>query len=89
MDHETIKTELRKKGYSLSMIAVVLDCSPTNIQQVCKRLNFSHRVANAIATVLELEIKDVFPDVASYQDVQYFATSRQQRIDDLKQRLAG
>lgn len=89
MDHETIKTELRKKGYSLSMIAVALDCSPTNIQQVCKRTNNSLRVANAIATALDLDIKEVFPDVPNYLEVNFLSTTRQQRIDQLKQRLAS
>jgi len=89
MEHETIKSELRKKGYSLAMIAAALDCSPTNIQQVCKRLNHSLRVANAIATALELPIKEVFPDIPSYADVQHFSTSRQQRIEALQQRLAS
>jgi hypothetical protein len=89
MDYETIKTELRKKGYSLSMIADALNCSPVNIQQVCKRLNHSHRVANAVATVLELEIKDVFPDVPAYLDVKFFTTSRKERVEALQQRLAS
>jgi lambda repressor-like predicted transcriptional regulator len=89
MEHETIKSELRKKGYTLAMIAEALSCSPTNIQQVSKRLNQSHRVANAIATALELDVKTVFPDVPSYTEVNYLATSRQQRIEALQQRLAS
>jgi len=89
MNHETIKSELRKKGYSLAMIAEALDCSPTNIQQVCKRLTQSHRVANAISKVLEREVEAVFPDVPSYAENNYFATSRQQRIVCLQQLLAS
>ena len=89
MERETIKTELSKKGYSLAMIAAALDCTPVNVQQVVKRLNHSHRVANAIATVLELPIEKVFPDVPSYANPQHFATTRQQRIEELQQRLAG
>jgi len=89
MDRETIKFELKKKGYSLSMIADALNCSPVNVQQVIKRLNHSHRVANAIATVLELPITEVFPDVPSYADVEYFATTRKERIEALQQRLAS
>ena len=89
MDHETIKSELRKKGYSLAMVADALECSPVNVQQVVKRLNHSHRVANAIAVVLDLEIKDVFPDVPSYLDVQYFANTRKERVLALQQRLAS
>lgn len=89
MDHETIKSELRKKGYTLAMIAEALNCSPTNIQQVSKRLNHSLRVATAIATALELPIKKVFSDVPSYLDVQHFSTSRKKRVEDLQQRLAS
>jgi hypothetical protein len=89
MDRETIKSELLIKGYSLSMIASALDCTPVNVQQVVRRLNHSHRVASAIATVLELPIEEVFPDVPSYADVQHFTNTRQERIDHLKQRLAG
>ncbi len=89
MDRETIKTELRKKGYSLSMIAAALNCSPVNVQQVVKRLNNSKRVAHAIATALELSIEEVFPDVPSYTQAHYFATSRQQRVEALQQRLAS
>ncbi|MFQ3191532.1 MAG: lambda repressor-like predicted transcriptional regulator [Paraglaciecola sp.] len=87
MDYETIKTELRNKGYSMSMIADALGCTPVNVHQVCKGTNNSYRVAKAVATTLELAVNDVFP--TSYQDVQNFPTSRQQRIDDLKQRLAS
>ena len=59
MDRETIKSELRKKGYSLSMIAAALNCSPVNVQQVVKRLTNSLRVATAISAALELPIEKV------------------------------
>lgn len=89
MDHQTIKIELRKKGYSLAMIAAALNCSPVNVQQVCKRITSSQRVANAIATALDSTVADVFSDVPGYLIVQSFETSRQERIDNLKQRLAS
>lgn len=89
MDYETIKTELSNKGYSMSMIATVLKCSPVNVHQVCKRSNRSYRVANAVAVALECEIADVFPDVESYKNVKVFDTSREERMADLEQRLAG
>jgi hypothetical protein len=89
MDYETIKTQLRKKGYSMSMIADALDCTPVNVHQVCKGSNNSYRVANAVATVLDKEIKDVFPDVESYQQAEAFSTTREQRIEALQQRLAS
>tara|TARA_B110000211_G_scaffold54451_2_gene60381 strand:- start:1335 stop:1604 length:270 start_codon:yes stop_codon:yes gene_type:complete len=89
MDYETIKIELSNKGYSMSMIATALKCSPVNIHQVCKRANRSYRVANAIAVVLDKEIKDIFPDVESYHNVKVFDTSREERIADLQQRLAS
>ncbi len=89
MDRETIKFELKKKGYSLSMIADALGCSPVNVQQVLKRLNHSYRVANAVATVLELPISEVFPDVESYKDSQHFAITRKERVEALQQRLAS
>lgn len=88
-DYETIKIELRKKGYSMSMIAEVLKCSPVNIHQVCKGTNNSYRVAKAVATVLEQPVEAVFPYTAGYQQVPTFNTTRQQRIDALAQRLAG
>jgi lambda repressor-like predicted transcriptional regulator len=87
MDYETIKTQLRNKGYSMSMIADALGCSPVNVQQVCKGQNNSYRVAKAVAAVLELEVNAVFP--TSYQDVQDFPTSRQERVEALQQRLAS
>lgn len=89
MNYETIKTELRKAGYSLSMIADALGCSPVNVQQVCKRDTKSQRVANAVATALDKSLSEVFPDVETYQAPHYFANSRQQRVDDLRERLAG
>lgn len=89
MDRETIKFELKKKGYSLSMIADALGCSPVNVQQVLKRLNHSYRVANAVATVLDLPITEVFPDVPSYADAMHFATTRAERVAQLQQRLAS
>lgn len=87
MDYETIKTELRNKGYSMSMIADALGCTPVNVHQVCQGKNNSYRVAKAVATTLELTVNDVFP--TSYQDVQNFPTSRAERIEALKQRLAS
>jgi Ner family transcriptional regulator len=89
MNYETIKTELGNKGYSMSMIAAALKCTPVNVHQVCKRSNSSYRVANAVATALECQIIDVFPDVPSYQNVKVFNTSREERIEALQQRLAG
>ena len=89
MDYETIKTELRIKGYSMSMIADALGCTPVNVHQVCKGSNNSQRVANAVATALDLSIEQVFPDVPSYADPQHFSTSRQQRVEALQQRLAS
>jgi lambda repressor-like predicted transcriptional regulator len=87
MDYETIKIELRKKGFSMSMIAAALGCTPVNVHQVCKGQNNSYRVAKAVAAVLELAVNDVFP--TSYQYVQNFSTSRQERVEALKQRLAS
>lgn len=89
MDYETIKTELRKKGFSMSMIADALECTPVNVHQVCQGKNNSYRVAKAVATTLDLEISEVFPDVMSYQNVQEFNTTREQRVEELKQRLAS
>jgi len=89
MDNETMKSELRKKGYSMAMIASALHCSPGNVQQVVSRANHSHRVATAIALVLELPVEEAFPDVPAYKDVKHFTNSRQERIDALEQRLAG
>jgi Ner family transcriptional regulator len=86
MDYETIKTQLRNKGYSMSMIAEALGCTPVNVHQVCKGQNNSYRVAKAVAAVLELAVNDVFP--TSYRDIQNFPTSRQQRVEALQQRLA-
>ena len=89
MDYETIKTELRKAGYSLSMIADALGCSPVNVQQVCKRDTKSQRVAKAVSTALDKPVSEVFPDIDIYQHAHYFNTSRQQRVDDLRERLAS
>lgn len=89
MEYETIKTELRKKGYSMSMIADALECTPVNVHQVCKGTNNSYRVAKAVTTVLDLSIEEVFPGVSSYQGVQTFTSSRQQRVEELQQRLAS
>jgi Ner family transcriptional regulator len=86
MDYETIKTQLRNKGYSMTMIAEALGCTPVNVHQVCKGQNNSYRVAKAVAAVLELAVNDIFP--TSYRDIQNFPTSRQQRVEALQQRLA-
>ena len=89
MDYETIKTELRNKGYSMSMIATALGCTPVNVHQVCQGANKSYRVAKAVSVVLEKPIEEIFPDTVSYHDVHSFANSRQERIDALVQRLAS
>lgn len=88
-DYETIKIELMKKGYSMSMIADVLNCTPVNVHQVCKGINNSYRVAKAVATVLEQPVEVVFPRTAGYQQKPTFTTTRQQRVEALAQRLAS
>jgi Ner family transcriptional regulator len=88
-DYETIKIELLKKGYSMSMIAAVLKCTPVNVHQVCKGVTSSYRVAKAVATVLEKPVEVVFPQTAGYQETPTFTTTRQQRIEALAQRLAS
>jgi Ner family transcriptional regulator len=88
-DYETIKTELRNKGYSMSMIADALGCTPVNVHQVCQGKNNSYRVAKAVATVLEQPVEVVFPRTAGYQEKPTFTTTRQQRIEALAQRLAS
>lgn len=87
MDYETLKIELRKSGYSMSMIAEALNCTPNNVQQICCGAHTSFRVATAVAAALQRDINEVFP--ATYEHARTFDTSRQERIDVLKQRLAG
>lgn len=89
MNYETIKTELTNKGYSMSMIAAALDCSPVNVQQVCKGMNNSYRVAKAVSVVLEKPIEEIFPGNVSYHHVLTFTDSREERIQALAQRLAS
>ena len=63
MDYLDIKYGLAKKGYNVTLVAKELGlCGPQSIQQVCTRIYRSARVEKRIAEILDLSVKEVFPD---------------------------
>ena len=63
MESEIIKNKLMSKGYNQSMLAEVIDCSPSLVSKVIWRRAVSLRVANAIATVIGEPRENVFPEL--------------------------
>lgn len=66
MDASQIRIALISKGLNYSVISNILDVSKTSVSCVAHRTRTSHRIAVAIATALDKEIKEVFPDVPDY-----------------------
>lgn len=63
MDADRIKNEIYRRGYSIGMIAEVIDRSPSLISKVINKKAKSHSVAHAIARIVELDIAQVFPNI--------------------------
>lgn len=61
MSPSQIKTALQEQGYSMTMIAVVLEKSPSLVSKVINGRARSMKVAKAISKVLEKNLTEVFP----------------------------
>ncbi|RUO21176.1 transcriptional regulator [Aliidiomarina iranensis] len=66
MDRNQIKKALAEKGYDFSMLAEVMERSPSLVSKVAARQARSRLIANAIAKILGMGIRDIFPDVPEY-----------------------
>lgn len=68
MTPDEIIFSIRQKGYSLSMIAEVLQKSPSMISKVINRRAKSFPIAQAISKILERKVSDVFPSLYESDD---------------------
>lgn len=76
-----IKQALGAKGYSLRMLAAALDVHPATVSQTINRNGTSHRVARAIAKVLDCDLYQVFPD---YRDCYPIPERKSEVIENLR-----
>lgn len=82
-----IKNALYARGYDQSMLAEVLGVSPGLVSKVIQRKAKSFRVARAVARVIEKDVFDVFPELASVREVEK-ATKRTAKLEKLRATLA-
>ncbi|EGN76360.1 hypothetical protein A28LD_0096 [Idiomarina sp. A28L] len=88
MDRNQIKKALSEKGYDFSMLAEVMERSPSLVSKVAARQAKSRLIANAIAKVLGRDIREIFPDVVEYHHPKATNNSeREQRKDQLAKLL--
>lgn len=66
MNAESIREQLKLRGYNFTRIANVLGVSQNYVGMVAARKRTNHRVAIAIATALEKPVRLIFPDVPMY-----------------------
>jgi lambda repressor-like predicted transcriptional regulator len=62
---EEIKARLRSKGLSMSDIARSLELAPSTIHSVVSGRSYSKRVAELIASKLELQVEEIWPEKTS------------------------
>ena len=90
MSPELIKVKLAERGYTVGMLASVLERSPGLVSKVINRKLTSMIVVRAIAQALALPVAEVFPEIKpeflgrSYIHTNDYKTKR----DELKQLLA-
>lgn len=82
-----IKKALYARGYDQSMLAEVLGVSPGLVSKVIQRKAKSFRVARAVARVIEKDVLDVFPELASVREVEK-TTERTAKLEKLRATLA-
>lgn len=88
MDKKQIKMELGQRGYDLSMLAEAINKSPSLVSKVLSRQARSKRVAEAVASILEKNIAEVFPDVPEYQhQIPAKTQERAARVEELRAKL--
>ena len=71
------------KGYNQSMLAEVMDCSPSLVNKVIWRRAVSLRIANAIARVLGEPCENVFPELSDRQIRKEERLARLQELKDI------
>lgn len=81
MDADKIINSLSRKGFSQTLIADVLECSPSLISKVIHRKATSVRIAQAIAKLLQRPVLQVFPEY------ELLLQARIDSDDDKKQRI--
>ena len=59
---EEIKARLRSRGVTMSDIARSLNLTPATVHAVVSGRSYSQRVAEAIASELEVNVADIWPD---------------------------
>lgn len=63
MSPELIKVKLAERGYTVGMLASVLERSPSLVSKVINRKVSSMIVVRAIAKALALPVTEVFPEI--------------------------
>lgn len=86
MTPEQIKKELKKQGYSLSLLAEAANTRRGRYSAVIHRHEKSRPIATQIAKALGKPLTEVFPD---YQNLEQARAVRQAKIEELQQRLAS
>ena len=61
-----IRIEMLRKGVTQSSIARTLNVSPSAIRHIIEGTHVSHRIRQAIASALEMDIKKLWPSVYLY-----------------------
>lgn len=62
MDADKIIDSLSREGFTQTLIADVLECSPSLISKVIHRKATSVRIAQVIAKLIERPVLQVFPE---------------------------
>ncbi|CAM4174626.1 helix-turn-helix domain-containing protein [Pseudoalteromonas byunsanensis] len=90
MKPNEIKQAIAEQGYTLSMIAEVLEVNLSNVSGVVCGHTQSKRVADFIAKIIDKPTEEVFPNVTSYARPKVLrGMARQQGIAQLQQLLAS
>lgn len=81
MTKDQIKKGLAERGYDFSLIAKVIQRSPSLLSKVAARKARSLPAALAIAKALDCSVQEVFPDVADYH-VKRLTTEKERAVKE-------
>ncbi|GEA12702.1 hypothetical protein KUL49_30770 [Alteromonas sp. KUL49] len=80
-----IKAELNQRGYSIALLAEVLNKTPVAVGAVINRKLVAKPTAESISKAIGKDVSEVFPDVPSYHTPCRAATREQKKIELQKQ----
>lgn len=86
MNAEKIYQALNDKGLNASIIAEAINVLPQSVAVVIRTGKGSKRIANAVATVLDLPLEKVFPFYAEKEKIK---ADRQHKAQVLKNKIAN